>query len=57
MSDPLQPPLTDFVFTAEEEEAVEFALTTSKPWKHEHDDLKGVRAVLVALKDRVLAST
>ena len=53
MSDPLHPPLTDFAFTAEEEEAVKFALTTSKPWKHEHDDLKGVRAVLVALKDRI----
>ena len=53
MSDPLHPPLTDFAFTAEEEEAVKFALTTSKPWKHEHDDLKGVRAVLVALKHRI----
>lgn len=53
MSDPLHPPLADFVFTAVEAAAVALALSTDKPWEHEHEDLTAVKKTLTELKNRI----
>jgi len=53
MTDPLHPPLIDFVFSPEETAAVQFALGTDKPWDHDHADLAQVKTVLVGLKAKI----
>lgn len=53
MPDALLPPLSDFIFTAEEEAAINFALGTGKPWKHDAKELAPVKDTIVALKKRI----
>jgi len=53
MPDPLLPPLSSFVLTAEEESAINLALSTAKPWKHDSTELKEIRNTLVGLKNRI----
>lgn len=55
MTDPLLPALTDFIFTAEEEAAVQFALSTDKPWKHDAVELEEVKPTLIELKKKIRA--
>lgn len=53
MPDALLPALSDFTFTADEEAAINFALGTGKPWKHDAKELVLVKDTLVELKKRI----
>ena len=53
MPDCYTPPLAEFALTADEEAAVEAALATDAPWKHDAAELAAHSAVLVELKNRI----
>lgn len=53
MPDALLPPLSDFIFSANEEAAVKIALETEKPWKHDAKELTSIKDTLVDLKKRI----
>lgn len=53
--DPLLPALSGFTISAEEQKAVDFALTLSDSWKLEQEAMKPVRDILKSLKNRIRA--
>ncbi|MGR3795644.1 HNH endonuclease [Vannielia sp. SX4] len=53
MTDCYTPPLDGFALTADEEAAVEAALATNDPWKHDAAALAAHTVVLAALKNRI----
>lgn len=53
MTDPLIPALSDFTYTADEQSAIQFALGTEKPWKHDAVELAHIRDTLVSLKKKI----
>lgn len=53
--DPLLPALSGFTINAEEQKAVDFALTLSDSWRLEQEAMKPVRDILKPLKNRIRA--
>ncbi|UZE07032.1 HNH endonuclease [Pseudomonas corrugata] len=53
--DPLHPALSGFIISAEEQAAVDFALTLDDSWKLEQEAMEPVRGILKSLKDRIRA--